>query len=546
MTTELVQRRDELVAKRDTILLKSEIAVLESTLERHDQESRMIEGWGDVIDPLDSLRSEPDFFGTGLNGHRLRGDDHRQGDNAPFWRSEQELSFIQGMGEWIANTDTSTVGALKTLTGYVVHTGFTWKAKPEAKANSEAAAYVQTIIDGFFKRTNWLGNLDRELFRRTRKHGERFLRIKQGDDGKATAQAIEPSWITEPLNAREIEEHYRLPELDWKYGIATTIGNPNEVHGYFVVYFGNPQDYEFVPADEMSHVKANVDSNVKRGMSDFYPGEEWVKEAAKLLRNTIQGGSIQASIALIREWGTKTRGASIDSAAGGTVEFQTRLPAREGTEAPRSIPTERFYPGKVMDVKGAVYHPGPMGSSNAPTFLDIAQAGGRKAANTWCMPEFMYTGDASNANYSSTLVSESPFVRVCEDMQNVAATEDKSMLWRVVKMEVEADDDAQFTFEELQAAVDIDCEPPDVATRDREKDHRIRVEQHDKGILSLQTWAQEEGIDYENEQRNRQMEPKPLVANYADPKLAALTTAMESAVGKVEAKALMESMRGDS
>ena len=42
--------------------------------------------------------------------------------------------------------------------------------------------------------------------------------------------------------------------------------------------------------------------------------------------------------------------------------------------------------------------------------VQIVQAGLRALGNRWDMPEYMISGDSSNANYASTLVSGAPFV----------------------------------------------------------------------------------------------------------------------------------------
>jgi len=335
--------------------------------------------------------------------------------------------------------------------------------------------------------------------------------------------------VTEPANAREIEYYYGLPYLNWKYGIATTIGRPTEVHGYFVQRYGDENDWEYIPADEMSHVKANVDRNVKRGMSDYYAVDEWIRDASKLLKNTMQGGAIQAAIALVREWEGRVRG--IGAAADGAVEFQSQLPSRLGGS--RQIPTERFFPGKILDVQGAKYHPGPMGSSAAGTYIDIGQAGMRKAANRWCMPEFMYTGDASNANYSSTLVSESPFVRFCEALQATQENEDRGILWRVVKLYMDRDSTAPWDFARVQALTNIDATPPPVATNDRDLETRIATQLNSAKLLSKKTWAAREGLDYEVEQQN-------IAEEGSGPTLA---TTLESAKTTDEVFSVLEGLR---
>ncbi len=505
------QQLATLTERRDNLLLQEEIAWREEQLRHHDMaKSTITEAWGDYIDFAEPFQSEPDF--TGQRGQRLsRADDRRNGDNAPIFNNEQTLALIRGAGEWISQTDSTAMGALEALTSYVIHTGFIWTVKASDPKNEEAAQIaksVQAVIDEFLVRERWRGSLDRELFKRCRRAGERFVRIHKADGWLSYLEVYEPGWITEPRNPREIEAHYGLPVgLDWKYGIATLFGRPDIVVGYWAFRFGDPDQGEFIPVEEMSHAKVNVDRNVKRGLSDFYVNNEWLMSAAKLLRNALQGGTIQASIALLRTWKDGTKPAAIRSAVDGAVEFQSKLPALLGSSGSRNIPTERWYPGKIVDHKGGDLKPGPMGSSNAPQFVNLVQAGLRKAGNSHNFPEFMYSGDASNANYSSTLVSEAPFVKHCESLQMEEDTEQAEILWRVVRNASEAGRFGEVSVAELQRVLDITAEHPDIATRDRDKEHRIRSEEHKSGILSRQTWAEEVGRDYEEEQRRIAKEP---------------------------------------
>ena len=54
------------------------------------------------------------------------------------------------------------------------------------------------------------------------------------------------------------------------------------------------------------------------------------------------------------------------------------------------------------------------------------------------MPEFMLTSDASNANYSSTMVAEGPAVKMFDRLQHDMIEDDLELLLRVVGRAVEA------------------------------------------------------------------------------------------------------------
>lgn len=502
---------EQLQERKAELLLKREVNTLEQQIEHQELSASLItEGWGDYINEYaDSFRGEPDFYG-GPQQRRSMPDDRKNGDNAPIFQDENQLALIRGVGELISQTDATAKGALETLTSYVIHTGFEWTVEPKNPddgTSKQVAEMVQSVVDEFLEQQQWSGHLDRELFKRKCRSGERFVRIHRQADGSTSTEVYEPSWITEPSKQRHIEEFFGLPSpLNWKYGIATTPGRPDIVWGYWAFRDGDPQQGEFIPAEEMNHCKVNVDRNVKRGLSDYYVNEEWIKSASKLLRNALHGGTTQASIALYRVWDGGTKQSQVSSQVDGAVEFQSALPKLGGSGGSRDIPTERWYPGKIIDQKGGKIMPGPMGSSNAPQFIDLVQAGLRKAANSHVMPEFMYTGDASNANYSSTLVSESPFVKHVEALQCTEVCETRAILWQAIA-HAAATGRLPLAVGALAQLVDITADPPDVATRDREKEHRIRQQEHQAGILSRKTWASEVSRDYDLERAQIEDEP---------------------------------------
>lgn len=530
------ERVAELREQVEALKLADEAARLETRIRHREYAANLVEGWGDYVSPLDSIRSEQDYFGgggpAGMGPRVSRASDRTDGDNAPFFTTEQELAVIRGAGEWIAQADTTAIGAMEALASYCIGVNGQYDAAAkdgdgaDSAANAAEAA-VQEIIDEFLKRVKWLNKLDREQFRRWRRAGERFLRIVDMGGGYAKLEVWEPAWITEPINARAIEAHYGLPALNWKYGVATTPGDATEVWGYWGLRNGDPQRGEFIPATEMSHIKCNVDDNVKRGMSDFYPGQAWLEKAAKLLDRVLDGGAIQASIALVKKYAPHFRQSMIRSAAESLVEFDSPIPSygtgsAGGASGVRNVPTERFYSGKIVDMQGVDVETGPMGQSNAPVYLEIVDAGVSKALRRWSMQRTMATGDANTDTYASALVAESPFTKFCESVQGEIQSDAEEILWRVVDIACIAGR-LPYDPQQLRQLIDITCKLPDVAVRDKKEEHEIRLGQHQAGLLSLETWSEQVGLSYEQEQeRGAQSQAMAMVEAKAQADAAAM------------------------
>ena len=100
------------------------------------------------------------------------------------------------------------------------------------------------------------------------------------------------------------------------------------------------------------------------------------------------------------------------------------------------------------------------------------------------MPEFMLTSDASNANYSSTMVAEGPAVKMFDRLQHEMLGDDIELLWRVLAHAVAA---GRLPSEALRR-VDIRGIPPTLAVRDRLKDAQADQILVRNGAMSVRRW----------------------------------------------------------
>jgi hypothetical protein len=127
------------------------------------------------------------------------------------------------------------------------------------------------------------------------------------------------------------------------------------------------------------------------------------------------------------------------------------------------------------------------------------------------MPEYMISGDASNANFASTMVSESPFVKSCEAKQAFYVEHFRRLLWRVVEYASKAGQlGNEFrNLAAIQQRVCLDVEPTQLVVRDPQQATGIRQTLHAAGILSRQTWSAQENLDWNQEQANLQSNELP-------------------------------------
>jgi capsid protein len=158
----------------------------------------------------------------------------------------------------------------------------------------------------------------------------------------------------------------------------------------------------------------------------------------------------------------------------------------------------RYGPGTILDAHANIEYDFPAANIDAANFVAVLQAELRAVASRLVMPEFMLTSDASNANYSSTMVAEGPAIRMFARLQAEQVCDDLEVIWRAVNTAVAAGKLPA----EAPALVNIQAAPPSLVVLDQLKEaQRFKIE-NAAGILSPQTWSQRDGLDYDQEQAN--------------------------------------------
>jgi capsid protein len=272
-------------------------------------------------------------------------------------------------------------------------------------------------------------------------------------------------------------------------GIQTEPDDVETVLGYWI-------DGQWVDAQSIQHRKANVDANVRRGLPLFYPVRKNLRRAEKLLRNMSAMAQIQSAIALIRKH---------QSAAGAALEQFVRNGADREIPPPASgypggaSSFRRYAPGTILDVTAGTDYEFPAAAIDAARYVGVLQAELRAIASRLVMPEFMLSSDASNANYSSTMVAEGPAVKMFDRLQSDMMQDDVELLWRVVTAAVRA---GRLPAETL-SAVDLRATAPTLAVRDRLRDAQADQILVRAGAMSVQTMAMRHGLDPTREHADR-------------------------------------------
>lgn len=404
--------------------------------------------------------------------------------------SEDELSETRRQCRYLATTNEFAINGIENRISYLVGPGHAYRAAVRKNAHADRALVVevQEVIDEFREANSWHSR-QQEIVRRLDRDGEAILRFFVDGAGTTRVRFVEPEQVYAPQRktGEVLNENGRAGSAS--YGILTDRDDVETPLGYYI-------DGRLVDAAEIQHRKANVDANVKRGLPLYFAVRKNLRRVDRLLRNMSALAEIQSAIALIRKHRSALRN--------GVEQFLADNASATGSgsglcgargPAPRLA---AYGPGTILDAPAGLEYDFPAAGVNAANFVAVLQAELRAIAARLVMPEFMFTSDASNSNYASTLVAEGPAVKMFERLQATLRNDDAQVMWRAVENAVAVGR----LPENVRRLVEIQITAPTVHVRDQMKECQIDKAAFEKGILSPQSWSQRLGLDYEQEQQN--------------------------------------------
>ncbi len=427
--------------------------------------------WDTFVDP-----SEPLFDADGTRWLKV-GTTGSPSLDSPL-ENEQQLQSVWQQCRQLAVSNEFAINGHENRISYIVGSGHTYRAAPKKhrEVSEDLPTRVKVVLEEFIQSSRW-NRRQQEIVRRLDRDGEVFLRFFSDLDGMTQVRFVEPEQITTPASL--------AGDPSASFGIQTDPQDVENVQAYYID--GHP-----VMADEIQHRKANVDLNVRRGLPLFYPVLKNLRRAEKILRNMSMVTEIQSAIALIR----KHRGASRGGVSGFVEQGATTSVTNSNSGKTTHI--KRYGPGTILDAPLGTEYEFPAAGLDASSFVLVLQAELRAVASRLVMPEFMFTSDASNANYASTMVSEGPALRMFQRLQAEQVAADREVMLRVIKTAVRNGRLPEGALNDIE----IQVEAPSLKVRDElDEVHAYQIELQN-GVLSPQTWSQRRGLDYEREQEN--------------------------------------------
>lgn len=267
-----------------------------------------------------------------------------------------------------------------------------------------------------------------EIPKRLIRDGEIFIRFytKNGDGaetGKTTIRFIDP------IDVRRTGDEGVNTTDKTNQGIVFDPNDAEKPLAYFTQDRLDPAKFEKVDASEVLHVKLHADMDQPRGETDIQPIMTMFTYYKSWLENRIILNKLRTAIVMVRE---------IEAGSATDINtFKSTLPqsARSvsGDNKKQSIRPGTFYtapPGVKLRMEAANINASDVKDDGRAMILQMAAGTG--------LPEYMF-GDASNANYSSTMIAESPFVKEIQFLQSyIENTVWKEIYRRVVQAAVDA------------------------------------------------------------------------------------------------------------
>lgn len=456
----------------------------------------VIDMFQNFVNPMDQFydsNSGEMWSPIGLNGGS------KGGDSGGFtgFRNEFDLARMRDIGRWLSQENEFAQNALANRVAFTVGTGLVYQALPKksitgideqqslADKKTSLALQSQELIDQFIESHNW-GELEQELVLREDRDGEWFLKGFAIPDGTLQVRLIEPSQVSTPQSRKSIKTT--------QFGIESDSDDAQLVVGYWI-------DGQLIDASEIIHRKGEVDFNVRRGVSKLWSVRKNFTRAEKLQRNMSTVAAVQAALVAVRKFtnsSEKQVSDFVDKKA--NVSFNPSVANSGGNPSfnPQKTRLDNWNPGSILNMGVGQDLEFMAKGLNAANFIPVLQSDLRAIAARFVMPEFMLTSDASNANYASSMVAETPAVRQFQKQQSIYTSRGKQVMkWVLISAMA-----AGLLPVDLFDFISINVEAPSLIVRDPKKEAEANQIKANNGVLSIQTWSAKEGMDYQQEQSN--------------------------------------------
>lgn len=354
------------------------------------------------------------------------------------------------------------------------------------QAVGPSAKHVQSWLDKWKKEVDWWSR-ERELYERVHVEGEAIPRFFSSQ-GCVDMRMIEPEWIVAPDGTEQ-----------WTFGFYNEEDDAEMVTALHCMY---GRKSEIVEWDDWYHIKSKLTLRVeKRGRSDFLSVAPLLDDSYKTWRNFVRSEAVRQAVIYFAEQTPGVTAADLEQAIAAESDYsppaQVGKKTFPGTQLVDSAGVEYLQNGtKLAAVPAAENIQGTMTGVNAALLA---------VGRLYNMPLVLISGDMS-ANNTLDFGDESPFGTAVGDEQNWYCRHIRNVLMRALEFACE---DSDVLADAMYDGTDILVTSERKPARDAEKNTQRAKTLYDDGVISGRERSALEGVDYDDQQAQRQREGLP-------------------------------------
>lgn len=350
-----------------------------------------------------------------------------------------------------------------------------------------------------FIKTNNYRQRQGEKLTRLDRDGEFFLRMyDNSEDGVLRVRFIEPLMVQTPPGFGT--------EGDVWFGIKFD-GDYEDPQGYYV----RPANYDGasnesysqwrkpVSPDDMQHRKANVDLGSPRGVPSTYALRERLTQALSTLKSMGRLVDIRARIALIK----KTVNATLATIQ--PIQLRNRAGAVCGPGGKQTNIFGYGY-GSIIDSNDQRTFDMPAQNIETDKIVHSLKADLQSVAAAMGLADFVISADAGG-NFSNAVAKEAPMGKAITCSQQDLIEDDTIVIERALQ---EAIDHGRLPADALEQG-EVMMTPPDPQPRNEILSAQAGEIMVRSGAMSLETYAEKNGLDPDVEQPRIKANPPPAV-----------------------------------
>lgn len=438
----------------------------------------------DIAGVIPSYISPIDLFFDGQSPlFPFGGFSPKLGTLAPFLNTDS-LRLLRWYIRWVILKNPTALGALGALVSYGIQGGFDYQIVAKNNPGRNTSKY-QEYLDALMEANKW-PDMETELFTRAIRDGEYFVQPAYQEMDYPSIDIIEPEMVLTPNGTDE-----------WSMGCENIPGYTDKIVRYWVCRDYNIKNGHAVDAEEIVHLKRNVDKSVKRGIPDFFGVYEQMERIQRLIVAGTQGEAARTALSYIEQYQMRTAD-DLQTLADSENDYNTYVPT--GSPFARTLPTQQVVGGTVAKIpEGMEYKEGPQRDNQGT--VEMVKVAMQSLASRWNMPSWMISSDAEGVNFASALVAESPFVRAISAAQQQQARAFKRILWRALEIAVDMGQLPSLDGLSLQINV------PPVEVRNRLEETQRNETLYKNKVMSKVTWQHKEQLNPEEEDHNIAQDP---------------------------------------